>query len=133
MCFTFHNQPDNINYEKLAFEFCRFYYNMFDNDFPSLQNIYVKTSYITFRNEKFGTFVDLKWKVYDNKIWSFTHHEIHGNAQPVENDAVLISTYGIISANRSLTKHKFNEILLLQKDNCNGRYYIQNSVFNLID
>jgi hypothetical protein len=136
MSFNFRNDKVHDvrrNYEQLGIEFCKCYYKMFDDDFPSLGKLYIDGPRITFRDDKFGSFDELKWRVYDNKIWSFTHHEINGNVQPIDNDSVLISTYGVISANGSITRHKFNETLLLCRNRSNGRFYIHNSIFNLVD
>jgi len=136
MSFNFRNDKVHDvrrNYEQLGIEFCKFYYKLFDDDFPSLGKLYIDDPRITFRDEKFRGFDELKWRVYDNKIWSFTHHEINGNVQPIDNDSVLICTYGVISANGSITRHKFNETLLLSRNRSNGRFYIHNSIFNLVD
>lgn len=121
------------NYEQLGIDFCRFYYKMFDDDFPSLAKLYNEYAEIIFRNDKYTNFDQLKWRIYDNKIWSFTHHEINGNVQPLDNDSLLITTYGIISANSNITKHKFNETLVLCRNRSNGKFYIHNSIFNLLD
>lgn len=136
MSFNFRNDKVHDvrrNYEQLGVEFCKFYYKTFDDDFPSLGKLYIDDPRITFRDEKFRGFDELKWRVYDDKIWSFTHHEINGNVQPIDNDSVLICTYGVISANGSITRHKFNETLLLARNCSNGRFYIHNSIFNLVD
>ena len=136
MSFNFRN--DRVydvrnNYEQIGTEFCKFYYKMFDDDFPSLRKIYIESPKITFRGDNFRDFDELKWRVYDNKIWSFTHHTVNGNVQPIDNDSLLISAYGVISANNGITKHKFNETLVVCRNRSDGKFYIHNSVFNLVD
>ena len=134
MSFSFTNIPDvRYNYDKLGLEFSRFYYKAFDDDFPELLNIYVDKPCITFRDEKFGSFDELYRRLRNDGIWSFTHHSINGNAQPIDHDSILITTNGTMSANKNFAKHRFQETILLCRNRNNNRFYIHNSIFQIMD
>ncbi len=136
MSFVFCNiKVDDVreNYEQIGRDFYEHYYKIFDKNFPDLRDLYIENPCITFRNEKFDSFDKLNRKVFNDRIWSFTHHEISGDIQPVGSDGILINATGILSANTSLMKHKFNDTILLRKNHNNNRFYIHNSIFKVVD
>ena len=121
-------------YEELGQEFCRYYYNMFDGEFPSLSKLYVGSPCITFNNKKFSTLYDVYLNLIGDGIWSFKHNNITGNCQPMGENSVLINVNGFISINSSFKKYKFNETIVLTRENCYAsKFYISNSIFKLID
>ena len=143
MSFSFYNTSSNNafsnnqndvrnNYEKLGEEFCKYYYSMFDQNFPGLSSIYIQNPCITFQDDKFASFEEFNRRMHNEGIWSFTHHEIKGNSQPVGQDGLLVTVTGTLSKNASLVRHRFKETVLLHRDG-NNRFFIHNSIFKILD
>jgi hypothetical protein len=120
------------NFRKLTEEFCKFYYSTYDNNFPELENIYKYESIFTYLDEEFTGFSSVLQRIKQYNIYRFTHHTLHINAQPVGDRTILINVDGTISINDSSTQQKFDETIILQRDNEN-HFSVYHTIFKLID
>ncbi|ARF09656.1 hypothetical protein Indivirus_2_35 [Indivirus ILV1] len=121
-----------LNYKNIAGDFLTYYYNIYDDDFPRLNNLYYKESQFTFRDKEFYGFsnlMDLIVKTY--KIYKFTHSIAHATVQPINNSDLLIVVHGMISVNNSPHFDKYIETILLRRDDSN-RFMILNTIFKLV-
>lgn len=120
------------NFRKLTEEFCEFYYSTYDNNFPELAKIYKPESIFTYLDEEFTGFDSVFQRVKQYEIYNFTHHILHINAQPVGDRTILINVDGTISTNHSSFRQKFDETILLQRDDQNN-FSVFHTIFKLID
>lgn len=119
------------NYKKTSEEFCKHFYNGFDYSFPQLNTLFKFNASITFLNTEFIGFENLLHQIQINNLYSFEHHSITGNSQPVDRETILINTTGSLSINDSLFQTPFSETIVLKKDN-NNCLFITNWIFRLL-
>jgi hypothetical protein len=120
------------NYKRITEEFCRYYINMYDNNFQNLANMYKTDSLFTYTDDEIIGFNNLVEKIRQYNIYKFTHSTVNVNSQPVGDRTLLVTLTGKISVNNSVIEQKFSETLLLQRDDHN-RFYIYHTIFKLIE
>lgn len=120
----------NKDYKKIAQDFCEKYYVAFDNNFMAIGNLCKnKTKFTFFRKEVMG-FNKLFKLLQKHNIYTFKHHNIDVNAQPINDNSLLIHSTGSLSINGSNQK-KYSETLILHK-NTKNRFYIKNLIIKFI-
>jgi hypothetical protein len=139
MSFTLYNNNYNNdtwkNYDTIGKEFCRYFYNLYDNDFNGLEELYSNNTCITYNGIECASFVDLAAYLNSEGLWRFIHYEISGTSQPIldshNNGSLLITTSGSMSINDSNTIYNFNESIVLEK-NMYGNYCVANHIFKVL-
>nr|QBK88443.1 MAG: nuclear transport factor 2 domain protein [Mimivirus LCMiAC01] len=121
------------NYKAITKSFCQFYFNLYDNNFLALKKLYKPNSLFIFIDEEFVGFDAVYGKIMHNNIFKFKHHDMNVNAQPVDNNSLLITINGTVSINYDYRPHNFTETILLRKNHNNNNFFVSNTIFNLHD
>jgi hypothetical protein len=119
------------SYQKISYDFCRQYYHYWDNNFPYIGNLFSDNIKITFLDKHLRNISQLVECAMTDGIWKFSHGNIYGISQPLDDNTILINTYGTISINDTLHYKKFSETIVIRQNlYCN--WYITNIIFHLI-
>jgi hypothetical protein len=125
------NQIPEPEYQKVAREFCQYYHQLFDNNFPNLSQLYSNNPKITYFQNEYTSFDSLMSFIKNQGIFKFHHIGIAHKAQPLTKNSILIHISGKISVNNNLDYKNFSETVIIKKDSWN-KYHITNSIFNLL-
>lgn len=120
-------------YDIIMNNFCKFYYDKYDNNFDELRSIYTDESLFTYLDEEIIGFSDYKNRIKSYGIYKFIHYNISPTAQPVGNKTLIISVTGNIRVNYNPTTYKFSEVIMLQREKYSNNYFVYNTIFKLID
>jgi hypothetical protein len=120
------------NYDAVTKEFCKEYYYNFNLDHNLLSKYYKNTSLITFMDHEFMGFNQLNNFLNSQGIYNFKHYKFHVNPQPVSNDGLVIVVNGFLTLGNSPCLQRFNEVLMLKKDN-NNNFFIYQSIFTIVE
>ena len=123
----------NVNeteYQKIAREFCQYYHQLCDNNFPALFQLYNNNPKITYFNQEYTSFDKLLEYIRRGGIFKFHHSDVSHRSQPLSKNNILIHISGKISINNNLNYNRFSETIIIKKDGWN-KYYITNSIFNI--
>lgn len=122
----------NLQYKQIGEEFCKYYYNQYDEDIKKLYETYHPQAKISFDNKEFlGPESFIKF-IEQSGLYKFTHYDINITVQPVDDTCILITCNGHISINNSIFLNKFVESLLVQRNEIN-RFYICNNVIKFFE
>ena len=119
-------------YEDISNSFINHYYQIWDNDFLSLNKLLANNIKISYFNNKFGDF--LSWVNFiKNKqgVCNFKHIQFKTTSQPLNNNIVLIQVVGTITVNDSIYWRNFTETIIIQQDIWD-KWYITNIIFSLV-
>ena len=115
------------DFRKVSSDFCKFYYEMWNNNPSNIKTLYDNTK-ITYLEKEFISFDSyfnfLKTFVYKLEILNYKYI-----SQPVGDDYILINVTGNVSMN--YFSKKFTETIILRKNMWN-KYNITNSIFTLL-
>ena len=127
------SQPPEIQnyYQKISSEFCKYYYCLWDKNFPLIGNLYSNDIKITFLNRNMNGILQLINYVKTQGIWKFNHGIVSGTSQPIDNNTILINIVGEIAINDSPYYHKYTETLIIKR-NIWGDWYITSNIFRLV-
>ena len=116
-------------HKRMAIEFLKNYYAVYDNNFYYLANIYCNNPMIIFLHDAVNNFQELYSKiVLKYGISKFNHHNIVFETQPI-GDNLLIEITGELTINDA--HHlKFVETLVFVK--LGAMYYVSNSIKRII-
>ena len=103
-------------WDQISSEFCRKYYQTFDNDFTQICKLYNKDCKITYLGNTFNNPTSLVNYIKTGGSYKFTHHQYKGYSQPLSHDKILIQIVGTISANNSIYNKQYCETLIIQRD-----------------
>ena len=120
------------NYHEITKEFCKEYYSNFNLDHGLLSKYYKDNSLITFMDHEFTGFNQLNNFLNSQGVYNFKHYKFHVNPQPVNNDGIVIVVNGFLTLGNSPCLQRFNEVLMLKRDNHNN-FYICQSIFNIVE
>ena len=134
-----HSQYNNISgivniyhsYYQIGTEFCKYYYQLWDNNFPLIGNLFDKNIKITFLGNHFNNITSLVNSNRNYGIWSFSHSNIYKQYQPIDDNTILISAFGTLCINNNNYYRKFSETIIIRR-NIWGNWFITNLVFQLI-
>lgn len=117
----------------ISSEFCKNYYGTWDNNFPMIRNLYSEESMISFLGNEFHSFDQVFDWVKSQGIFRFSHLNITGTSQIINNNSILINVTGTINIQGyyGSFNHYFVETLII-RNGCN-RWHITNSLFRLVD
>ena len=120
-----------VNYKLVAEKFLEFYYGLYDNDFARLESVYTQNPMITFADEAFSKFSDLHRKLTsDYRICKFIHQNISFNAQPINENTILINVSGDLRVN-AFDGGKFTETIVIATNN-QQNYFITHTIFRAV-
>lgn len=128
------NKTINNNYQKIAEEFCkRWYQTMSSNGLSDNLYLFTPTTKCTFDNEEFRNSYDLLVKLSQQGIHKFGYVKCSATCQPIDEN-VLISVVGVIYpvnfTGMNGCQTIFNDIFILES--INGSYYITNYICKLL-
>lgn len=128
-----YQDSDNIwnNYNKISSGFCKYYYHLWDQNFPSIINLYSNNAKIYFLNRNVTNVHGLSNCIRIEGIWKFDHLSIYGTSQLLDCDTILINVFGNISINCVPYHQKFTETLIIKRNMWN-KWFIINSIFRII-
>ena len=119
-------------YQKIAFDFCKYYYRIWDTNFPMIKDVYSNNPNITYFDQNFNNINS--WYNYINNyqgVNKFEHINFKGTAHVLDSSRILIHVTGTITANNSIYWKKYSETIVIRK-NIWDKWYITNSIFKLI-
>jgi hypothetical protein len=123
----------NLNYKTMTKTILNNYYNAYDNNFSSMNIFYNNNSVFTFMEEEFNSFHELTSRLVDfYKIHKFNHNILKHDAQPFDNNKLLLSVSGTISTNNQNQLQNFSETLVIEQM-VNGDLKIINTIFRVCD
>lgn len=126
------NMADIRNcHEKIAYNFCRYYYKLMDMNLHSIRSLYINTPYITYLGNKFNNYISLLNNIKNHGISKFEHIQFTGSSQPLNDSTILINIIGTITVNNSIYWRQYNETLIIKRDIWDN-WYIINNIFSLI-
>ena len=120
------------HYAKLGEEFSKHYYTIYDNNFDQLGSVFSENPYITFLNDKLGSFNEFRNRARQHNIYKFHHYNLCGNLQPIDSEKLLITITGKLSINNQIHIYKFIETIILQRTGGN-HFLVTNTMFQLVD
>ena len=126
------NQPNNTEpeYKKISREFCQYYHQLCDSNFPVLFQLYSTNPKITYFQKEYNNFDSLMEYIKKEGIFKFHHTSVSHQSQPLNKNSILIHITGKISINNNIEYKTFSETIIIKKDTWN-KYYITNSIFNI--
>ena len=119
------------SYYQVGTDFCKEYYQKFDNNLPLIGRLFDKNVKITFLGNHFNSITSLINYNKQYGIWKYKHGDIYKQYQPLDNHSILISSFGTISINDSVYYRKFTETIIIRRDIW-GNWFITNLIFQLI-
>ena len=96
-----------LQYLKIGREFAKQYYSTYDNNFDNLGKYFGNNCCITYVDEKFSNFEDLKKRVNEQFIYKFYHQNLNCNCQPDGPNRIILTVDGNININYKNYNHKF--------------------------
>lgn len=120
------------NYKHIADEFCKYYYTVYDTNFPALSQLYYFDSQFTYQEQEFNGFNIWINGLVNSGVHKFTHHSLNITAQPLSPSDLIITILGTLSVNDSIYQNKFIEILILRRDE-NNTIHICSTIFRLVE
>lgn len=128
-----YREENNIwnDYRKISSNFCEYYYRLWDQNFPSITNLYSNDAKVNFMSKNVNSVHELLNHVKGQGIWNFDHTSIHGACQLMNEHTILINVYGNICINCIPYHQKYTETLIIRRDIWN-RWFITNSIFRII-
>ena len=118
------------DYKKISENFCKFFYEQFDNNFQTLCHIFLQDALITFMDKEFVGVNGISSYLYENNIYKFEHQVVNGCSQPIDCNTILINTWGHIVLNDTFCTIPFTETFILIKKN-SYRFFIKNWIFRM--
>jgi hypothetical protein len=119
------------NYNSIGLEFLKYYYRLWDNNFPAIGNLYCDNPAITYLDIDYTNFNNYMWSIRNQGIYKFSHWNYNWKCQPINNNSILIAVTGNISTNDSIYCRKFTETIIIQRDIFDN-WYILNTIFQLL-
>jgi hypothetical protein len=118
-------------YKDIASQFCKQYYDTYDNQFSNLVNLYNTKSVFTYCEEEFLNFESLNNRLVNYyKVNSFQHVINKIDAQPVGDKGILITINGTVKVNNLHHEQSFIETIFLEEDIDNVMFVI-NTIFRV--
>lgn len=126
---------DNLN--NLGIEFCKYYYDVYDNNFYNLASLYKADSKFTYLDKKILGFNNLHDYIVNGcHIKHFRHKIKNCDVQPLGKNTMLILITGQIKGyknkNDNPKPHNFIETMVIQRKNTNSNFFIQNTIFKFM-
>ena len=118
-------------YKQIANDFCRQYYNVYDENFNNLIDLYCTDSQFTYLDQEFIGFSDFLQKIRNLGIHKFFHNNLNITAQPIGDNYLLICIIGQVTINSTL-QNKFMETIYVQVTNDN-KLKVGSTIFKLLD
>lgn len=118
-------------HQNISSEFCRQYYQYWDNNFPLIGNLFANNIKITFLDKHISNINQLINFVRAEGIWKFEHSIIYGISQPLDDNTILINSYGFIAVNNTSYYKKFTDTIVIRRNICDN-WYIINIIFRII-
>ncbi|KAG0260518.1 Nuclear transport factor 2 [Linnemannia exigua] len=119
-----------MDLQAVADQFVTYYYQTFDGNRGSLGPLYRPTSMLSFEgNQTLGDAAIVE-KLAALPLDGLRHQVSTKDAQPAENNSILILVSGQLLAGGETNPQFFTQSFLLKPDG--GSYYIQNDVFRLV-
>lgn len=122
----------NYKYKQIAEEFCKYYYNLYDNDFKRLASSFHPDAQITIKDIEIHGFDNYYKFLEQNGITKFTHHDMAISCQPLGDASLILTVNGTITVDNSIFVNKFIETLVLQRNEFN-RFYIFSCILKIFD
>ncbi|QKF93730.1 nuclear transport factor 2 [Fadolivirus algeromassiliense] len=136
MSFNLIRTPNLIDvrpiYKNIADEFCKYYYTLYDSNFPMLHTVYYSDAQFTYQDVEFTGFNNLLHALINHGIYKFTHHSLNITAQPIGPNDIMILVCGLLSLNDSIYQNKFVETIYLHRDEINNMR-VCSTVFKIVD
>lgn len=122
----------NYKYKQIAEEFCKYYYNLYDNDFKRLASSFHPDAQITINDKEIYGFDNYYKFLEQSCMTKFTHHDMVISCQPLGDSSLILTVNGTITISNSIFINKFIETLVLQRNEFN-RFYIFSCILKLLD
>lgn len=119
----------NPNFNSIATEFCKHYYQVFDTNREGLATLYHDTSMMTFEGEQFQGSANIMNKLRNVQFKKVRHVVSKLDCQPGPNMSVVASVAGQLFVDDSAVPIKFAQMFNLGQ--AGGSYFIQNDLFRL--
>ena len=127
----------SIHYNEISKKFLEVYYNFLHNNHKEIYNLYLHNSKLTYNSEEFLGIQLIKQKYNMLNLKEPKYVINNFNAQPIDNNKIIISVIGIIEnkLNSSIlsfnisNKNNYHETFILTYNN---NWFIQNHIFNII-
>ncbi|KAK9477065.1 hypothetical protein V1514DRAFT_335081 [Lipomyces japonicus] len=120
-----------VNFQALAEEFTRFYYNQFDSDRTQLGNLYRDHSMLTFENSQLQGAKNIIEKLVSLPFQKVAHRISTLDAQPSSpsDGSVLVMVTGELLVDDENNPQRYSQVFHLIPDN--GSYFVLNDIFRL--
>lgn len=122
----------NYKYKQIAEEFCKYYYNIYDNDFKKLASTFHPDAQFTLNNLEIGGFENYNRFLEQNGTRKFEHHDVIVSCQPIGDSNLILTVHGTMSINDSIFVNKFMETLFIQRNEFN-RFYVFSCMLKIFE
>ena len=122
----------NYKYKQIAEEFCKYYYNLYDNDFKRLASSFHPEAQFTVKDVEICGFDNYYKFLEQHGLDKYTHHDIVVSCQPVGDSHLILTVNGTITISNSIFVNKFIETLFLQRNEFN-RFYILSCMLKIFE
>ncbi|XP_021719400.1 nuclear transport factor 2-like [Chenopodium quinoa] len=119
------------DYEGLGTSFVIHYYNLFDNERPSLISLYQPTSLLTFEGQKFQGVEEISNKINSLPFNQCLHSISTIDTQPSSiNGGIIVFVSGSLQLAGEEHQLRFSQMFHLIPTT-QGSYFVQNDIFRL--
>ncbi|KAK9470635.1 uncharacterized protein V1510DRAFT_422594 [Dipodascopsis tothii] len=121
----------DVNFQALAEEFTRFYYQQFDSDRSQLGNLYRGHSMLTFETSQLQGAADIIEKLVSLPFQKVQHRISTLDAQPSSPSmgSVIVMVTGELLVDEEENAQRYSQVFHLIPEG--GSYYVLNDVFRL--
>ncbi|KAI3402783.1 NTF2 [Candida oxycetoniae] len=120
----------SIDFNAVATEFCKFYYNQFDNDRSQLGNLYRSESMLTFETSQLQGARDIVEKLVSLPFQKVAHRISTLDAQPASpNGDILVMVTGELAIDEEQNAQRYSQVFHLIPEG--SSYYVFNDIFRL--
>jgi len=122
----------NYKYKQIAEEFCKYYYNLYDNDLKKLAGTFHPEAQFTIKDIEISGFDNYYKFLEQHNLTKYTHHDIIVSCQPIGDSNLILTVNGTITINGSIFVNKFIETLFIQRNDFN-RFYVFSCILKIFE
>ncbi|KAL5606288.1 hypothetical protein BROUX41_002703 [Berkeleyomyces rouxiae] len=119
------------NFEEVAKQFVKYYYDTFAEDRKKLTNLYRENSMLTFESASTLGAVSITEKLSGLPFHKVKHVVSTLDAQPTVQDGVLVMVTGQLLVDEEQRPMNYTQTFQLMKD-ASGTYFVFNDIFKLV-
>lgn len=132
--YTYINHSSDVSgiFRAVSESFLQHYYSAHVTNQKSLSPLYLSDAKITVMGKEIVGYYEISRVLKENRINCLNYQAVNGTCQPIDPNAIMITTHGKVQVNVDTFATRFIETFVLRRDN-NGTFYVTNQVLDFVD